>query len=475
MWRVCEDMSIKTSIALTNESFKEIKHMAGKSSTAPLDIVSGLIEKAKAYGADAADALIYNATGFDVSVRMGEVEEVERAEGRDLGLRVFVGNRPAVVSSNDWSPDVLDQLVERAVAMAKMAPEDPYAGLADSDLLATQFADFDMDDGVEETADALTNRAREAEDAARSISGITNSEGGAAGFGQSEVVLATSNGFVGQYSARSHNLSVSVLAGSGQGMERDYDYDSKRHLSDLRGAADVGKSAGERTIRRLNPQKPKTQAVPVVFDERASRTMIGHMLGAINGVSITRGTSFLKDAMGTQIFASGISIREDPHRMRGSSSKPFDGEGVSTHAKTLIDQGVLQTWILDCGTAKQLGLKTTGNAARGTSGGPSPSATNTYMAAGDISKADLLGGIKDGLYVTELIGMGVNGVTGDYSRGASGFWIKDGELTHAVSEITIASNLKDMFLNMTAADDLEFRYGTDAPTLMIEGMTLAGS
>jgi PmbA protein len=289
------------------------------------------------------------------------------------------------------------------------------------------------------------------------------------------VTLATSEGFLGGYAGTSRSLSVSVIAGEGTQMERDYAYATARHRDDLEKAEDIGRRAAERALKRLNPRKVGTQSLPVVFDPRVGPSLVGHFAGAISGTSIARGVSFLKDRMGQKVFAEGVSIIDDPHRLRGLRSKPFDGEGVANRRQTLIDNGVLTTWLLDSASARQLGLQTTGHASRGTGGPPGPSATNLYMAAGHVSPEDLLAGVKSGLYVTELIGQGVNSVTGDYSRGASGFWIENGELAYPVSEITIAGNLKDMYLNLTPANDLTFRYGTDTPTLRLEGMTIAGA
>jgi len=306
------------------------------------------------------------------------------------------------------------------------------------------------------------------------VPGVTNSEGASASWSSSEIALVTSTGFAQTRRASRHSIGVSVLAGTGTAMERDYDYDTKVYAADLADAEAIGRSAGEKTVRRLNPQKVKTQQAPVIFDPRVANTIPGHMSSAINGSSVARGTTFLKDAMGTQIFAAGVTIVDDPHRRRGLRSKPFDGEGVATRRMNVVEDGRLTTWILDCRSARQLKLVTTGHATRGTSSPPSPGASNLYMEAGSVSPRDLIGGIKQGLYVTELIGMGVNGVTGDYSRGCSGFWIEDGELTFPVSELTIAGNLKDMFKAVTPADDLEFKYGTNAPTLRIDGMTVAG-
>jgi PmbA protein len=439
------------------------------------DILDSLIRAARTAGADAADALIVGSVSAAVSYRLGKLEDVERSESSDLGLRVFVGERVAFVSSTDLSPRALDELPERAVAMAKLAPEDKYAGLAPADRLARSFPALDIEDALEPPPDLLIDRARAVEGAAMAVPGITNSEGGRAGFGRSAIALATTEGFFGSYAGTSHGVSVSVLAGEGTAMEQGDDYASARHTGDLESAEDVGRRAGQRAISRLNPRKVKTQDVPVVYDPRVSAGLIGHFAGAISGASIARGVSFLKDRMGQQIFAPGITIIDDPHRLRGLRSKPFDGEGVRNKRTALVERGVLQGWILDCASAKQLGLATTGHAARGTGGPPSPSTTNLYMEPGTIASDMIIDSISRGFYVTELMGMGVNGVTGDYSRGASGFWIENGAIAYPVAEVTVAGNLKDMFLHMTPANDLVFRYGTNAPTILIEGMTVAGA
>ncbi|HEY5338991.1 MAG TPA: metallopeptidase TldD-related protein, partial [Rhizomicrobium sp.] len=433
------------------------------------DILDSLIRSARRAGADAADALLVESVSAGVSYRLGKLEDVERSESSDLGLRVFVGARVAFVSSTDFSADRLAELPERAVAMARLAPEDKYAGLAPRELLATEFPSLDLEDPNEPSTETLIERARAIEGAAMAVPGITNSEGGGASFSRSAIALATSEGFRGAYAGTSHSIGVAVLGGEGAGMERDYDEASARHASDLKDASAVGKSAGERTMARLNPRQVKSQKVPVVYDPRASSGLVGHFAGAISGASIARGVSFLKDKMGEMIFASSINIIDDPHRMRGPRSKPFDGEGVRNARKALIANGVLKTWLLDTASARQLGLTTNGHAARGTGGPPSPSTTNLYMEAGPLSRDELIADIKDGFYVTELMGMGVSGVTGDYSRGAAGFWIENGKITYPVSGVTIASNLKDMFLNMTPANDLEFRHGTNAPTIRVEG------
>ena len=440
-----------------------------------LNVLQDLIKRAQAQGADAADAVFAQGTSLSLSWRKGEVEQLERSEGQDLGLRVFVGKSQAIVSSSDIGKTALDELVERAVAMAKMVPEDPYAGLADPDQLATEFLDFDMFDPSQPSAEELTESARLAEEAGLEVSGVSNSEGASAGFSQSSIAFAASNGFAHTYQRSRHSLSASMLAGEGTKMERDYDYTGAVWAEDLQDAATIGRSAGERAVRRLNPKKAKTQQVPVVFDHRAARSLVGHLSSAINGSSIARGTSFLKDKMGADIFAPSITIVDDPHRMRGLRSAAFDDEGLPTQRRNIIDQGKLTTWLLDLRSARQLGLHSTGHAGRGVSSPPSPGASNLYLQAGELSVADLIKDIKAGFLVTELIGMGVSTVTGDYSRGASGFWIEDGEIAHAVSEVTVAGHLKDMFLSMTPANDLKFLYGVDAPTVRIEGMTLAGA
>lgn len=441
----------------------------------PQGILDDLIRAACAAGADAADALFVQSLSASVSWRLGKLEDVERAESWDLGLRVFVGRQVAFVSSTDLSPRALAELPGRAVAMARLAPEDKFAALAPRDWLATAFPDLDIDDTDEPSTDLLRARARDVEDAALAVPGITNSEGGGASFARSQIALATSEGFFGRYASTHHGIGVAVLAGEGMDMERDYESTSARHASDLEPAAVVGRRAGERTVARLHPRKAKSQAVPVVYDPRVASGLLGHFAGAISGASIARGVSFLKDRMDASVFAPGIHIIDDPHRPRGLRSKPFDGEGVKNRRMALVEDGVLKTWLLDCASAKQLGLASTGHAARGTGGPPSPSTTNLYMQPGSQMPDQLIADIAQGLYVTELMGMGVNGVTGDYSRGAAGFWIENGKRAWPVSGVTIAGNLKDMFLHLTPANDLEFRYGTNAPTLRVEGMTVAGA
>jgi len=440
----------------------------------PREILDRLLRDARRAGADAADAIFVASVAASVSYRLGRLEELERAESWDLGLRVFIGERVAFVSSTDLAADTLAELPVRAVAMARLAPEDRFAGLAPADRLASSWPDLELEDVEEPPAEILIERARAVEGAAMAVDGITNSEGGGASFGRSEVALATSQGFFGRYAGTSHSVGVAVVAGEGTAMERDYDSASARHAKDLESAEAVGRRAGERTMARLNPHRAKSQAVPVVFEPRVASGLVGHLAGAISGASIARGVSFLKDEMNKPVFAPEIAIVDDPHRPRGLRSKPFDGEGVRNQRMSLVENGVLKTWTLDCASAKQLGLETTGHAARGTGGPPSPSTTNLYMEAGAVSPDGLIADIAQGFYVTELIGMGVNMVTGDYSRGASGFWIENGKIAYPVAGVTIAGNLKSMFRQLTPASDLVFRYGTNAPTLRVEGMTVAG-
>ncbi|MBT4006686.1 MAG: TldD/PmbA family protein [Rhodospirillales bacterium] len=439
------------------------------------NLLNDLIDRAKKLGADAADAVLFDSIALEHTHRLGRTEGITRAESSDLGLRVLVGERQAMAASTDLSPDALDQLAAQAVAMAKNALDDPWCGLADPGALAKDIPDLDTLDAEEPTPEILQQRAACAEDAARAIKGVTNSEGAEAGWSRTNVALSASNGFSGAYAVTGHSVAVSVLAGEGTDMQRDYDYDQACFGADLRDGAAIGKRAGERAVARLNPRKMATAEVPVIFDNRVSGSLLRAFAGAISGPSVARGTSFLKDKLNEKIFSDGINIIDDPRRKRGHRSKPFDGEGVGTTRQAWVNDGVLESWIMDCASARQLGLTTTGNAARGTSSPPSPSPTNLYMEAGETDVAALIADIEQGFLVTELMGMGVNGVTGDYSQGAAGCWIENGEIAFPVSELTVAANLKDMFLAMTPANDLVFRTGTDAPSLRIEGMCVAGA
>jgi PmbA protein len=434
------------------------------------DRAADLVARALAAGADAADAVYSGDASTQVRMRLGVLEDVERSEGEDMALRVFVGKRTASASTSDLSGEALNALAQRVVAMAREAPEDAYAGLAPEDrLMRGMMPALDLDDDEDVHPQALKDRAVAAENAALAVNGVTNSEGAGASAGRAVFALATSHGFVGGYSGSSHGLSASVLAGSGGDMQRDYAYSSVRHLSDLEAAEAIGMLAGQRAVARMSPVKLKSGAIPVIFDPRVSNSLLGHLIGAITGSAIARKTSFLLDALGEAIFGPNIAIIDEPHRMRGLRSRPFDAEGLPTAATRIIDSGVLTTWLIDSTAGRQLGLVPTGHATRG---GAGPS--NLHMAAGTISPAHLMADIAHGFYVTELIGMGVNGLTGDYSRGASGFEIVDGAIAGPVSEVTIAGNLKDMFAALIPASDLEFRYATNAPTIRVDGMMLAG-
>jgi PmbA protein len=438
------------------------------------DIAERLVAAARAAGADAADAVAVRSVSQSIEVRDGHVEESERAEGNDVGLRAFVGRRQAVVSTNDLAPSGIATLAERAVAMARVAPEDRFAGLAEPAQLVRDIPDLDLVDPDLPTVGTLEARAREAEAAGLAIKGVTKSGGASASAGIGGMVLVTSGGFSGAYLGSRHGISMMAIAGDGTGMERDYDFSSALHAADLDGAVEVGRKAGERAVERLNPRKATTKRVPVVFDPRVSGSLVGHLASAVNGSAIARKTSFLKDKLGAQIFAKGIRIVDDPLRPRGLRSRPFDGEGVAGRRLAVVEDGVLATWLLDCATARELGLATTGHAQRGVSAAPSPGSTNLYLEPGEKAPEDLIADIDEGLYVTDLIGMGVNTVTGDYSRGAAGFWIDKGRRTYPVSEVTVAGHLLEMFRTLTAANDLTFRYGTNAPTLRVEGLTVAG-
>jgi PmbA protein len=442
--------------------------------TALTDRAERLVKAALSRGADAADAVALRGISLAIEVRDGAVEESERAEGDDLGLRVLVGRRQAVVSTNDMASDGSAALAERAVAMARAAPEDKFAGLADAALLAHDFPDLDLLDHELPTISELEAMARAAEAAGLGVKGVAKSGGASASAGIGGMVLVTSHGFRGAYLSSRHGVSMTAIAGEGTGMERDYDYSSVLHAADLESPEKIGRTAGERAVERINPRKVTTRKVPVVFDPRVSGSLVSHLANAANGASVARKTSFLRDKMGAKLFADGIRIIDDPRRLRGLRSHPFDGEGVAGRKLALVDDGVLRSWILDCATARELGLATTGHAQRGVSSVPSPGASNLHLEAGTLSHEALIADIKDGFYVTDLIGMGVNMVTGDYSRGASGFWIENGKRSYAVSEVTIAGHLLDIFRTLTPANDLEFRYGTNAPTVRLEGLTVAG-
>ena len=436
---------------------------------------AALVERARKAGADAADAVYLADSSESVSIRLGNLEDVERSESEHIGLRVFAGRRSASIGSSDLGDAALEELATRAVAMARSAPEDPYAGLAPQELLFTgPFPQLDLEDPAEPSPQALRAIAEEAEDAARAVPGVTNSEGGGASAGRGLFALATSHGFAGAYATTSHGISASVVAGEGSGMQRDYGWRSAHHGADLPTPAEIGKLAGDRAVARLNPGRLKSGSMPVVFDPRVGGTLIGHLLGAMAGSSIARRSSFLLDKLDERLFDPAILISDDPLRPRGLRSRPFDGEGLPTAPRDLVRDGKVTGWLMESASARQLGLAPTGHASRGGSGAPGVSAGNVHLAAGPLSPAELMADIADGVYITELIGHGVNGVTGDYSRGASGFRIIGGELAGPVAEFTVAGNLIDMFKALTPADDLEWHRSANVPTIRIDGMTIAG-
>eukprot|EP00913_Durusdinium_trenchii_P026906 g25241.t1 len=437
-----------------------------------LSRASELIDLARAAGADKADAVVVRSRSRSVSVRLGKVEGTESSESDDFSLRVFIGNRVASVSANPGFD--MRTLAERAVSMARVSPEDPFACLADEADLASTYPDLDLFDPTEVSTDQLREAALKMESAALAVEGVSNSSGAGASAGMGGLVLVTSHGFSGSYMASRFGRSVSVIAGEGTKMERDYDFDSRLYAADLDDAETIGRRAGERVVRRINPRQVETASnITVVLDPRLARGFVGHIASAINGAAVARKTSFLRDRMGQQVLKAGLSITDDPLVVRGASSRPFDGEGVSGERLTMIEDGVLKHWFLSTSTGRELGLPTNGRGVRG-GNSVSPASTNLALEPGELSPEDLIASVGTGLYVTELIGQGVNMVTGEYSRGASGFWIENGKLSYPVSEVTIASNLKDMFMRITPANDIDRKFGVASPTLAIEGMTMAG-
>jgi PmbA protein len=439
------------------------------------NLMDMLLDRARAAGADAADGMVLGGHSHGVTVRLGEVEAIERSEDHDIGLRVFVGGRNASISTSRLDEDSITALAERAVAMARLAPEDPYAMLATADQIAKDIPRLDMHDSAAPSTDDLKDRALKAEDAARAVKGVTNSEGGDASHGVVDIMLATSNGFSGRYQRSSFGISAMVLSEKDGAMESDYDYTAAVYDEDLKDPAEVGRNAGERVMKRLGATQPKTGNFPVIYDNRVSSSIAGHIASAINGAAVARGTSFLKDKMGEAIAASQITMIDDPLKERGMGSSPFDGEGLARQRRMMVENGVLKGWFLDLASAKQLGLEPTGNAGRGIGSPASPGTSNWIMNPGNISRDNLIAGVEEGFLVTELIGSSVSMITGDYSRGASGFWIKGGKISHPVTEATIAGNLKDMLMNITPADDPDLSKSTPTPSLRIDGMTVAGA
>ena len=439
-----------------------------------LDRLSDLVGRTKRAGADAVDAVLIESRGLEVAVRKGNRETLERSDSMNLGVRVFVGDRSASVATEDFRDQTLNDLAERVVAMAKVAPPDHDSRLANVEELAREFPELDLIDGTEPTPEKLLEMAEVAEASALEIKGVDNSEGGGASWGKSGIALVTSNGFASSYARSSFSLSASVIAKKGDSMERDYDWTAATHLSDLRSAQEVGRTAGERAVRRLGARRVKSQMAPVIFEQRLAGGLISSFAAAINGASIARGVSYLKDSMEQQVFSDCVTIIDNPLIPRGMASKPFDGEGLAAKELSLVVDGKLQAWTLDLRSAKKLGMNSNGRASRGVGSNPSPSATNMDLQAGLASPEVLIGEVESGLFVTELIGHGGDLATGDYSRGASGYWIEKGEITYPVNELTIAGNLKDMFRSLTPGSDLMRRGSINAPTVRIDGLTIAG-
>jgi PmbA protein len=447
--------------------------------TQPLqDLSHALLDAALKAGADAADAIAVEGSSVSIEVHGGALEHAERSEGTDLGLRVLIGKRQAIVSSSDNRPETMRAMAERAVAMAREAPEDPFIGLADPDQL-TRVRDASAlqleDTSAEPSPDDLKSDALAAEAAAMAVPGVSQVQAASAGYGAHGVHIAASNGFSGGYRRTSRSLSCVAIAGTGTGMERDYDGDSRIFQADLRSAQEIGQRAGERAVASLNAAKPQTGSFPVLFDERISSSLIGHLLSAANGVSIARGSSWLLGSMGEQVLPETLSVTEDPLRPRVGGSRPFDAEGLATQRRRIVENGILTGWTLDLATARKLGMQSTGNAARGAGSPPSPSNWNIELTQGSQTREDLLRDMGTGLLVTSMIGSTINPNTGDYSRGASGFWVENGEITGPVNECTIAGNLRDMLKRIIPANDARPWLSNVVPSLLIEGMTLAGN
>lgn len=441
------------------------------------DLSDQILQAARRAGADAADAIAVDGTSLSITVREGALEQAERSEGIDIGLRVFVGQRQACVSSSDTKPETLIQMAARAVAMAKEAPEDPHAGLAEPSQLATNIATegLELFDPSDEPDPAMLQEdAMRAEAAALRNKGVSQVQSASAGYGRRRIHLAATNGFSAGYARSDRGLSCVAISGTGAGMERDYDYDSRVFQADLRDAEEIGRIAAERAVERAGAKRPKTGAFPVLFDERVASTLIGSLLQATNGMMIARGSSWLRDALGAQVLPKGLSVIEDPHRTRVTGSRLFDAEGLPTAQRAIVDDGVLTGWTLDLATGRKLGMESTANAARGTGSPPQPSLTNVALTQGDRSRDDLIKEMGTGLLVTSMIGSTINPNTGDYSRGAAGFWIENGEITYPVNECTVAGNLRDMLKTIVPANDARMYLSRVVPSLVVEGLTLAG-
>ncbi len=440
------------------------------------DLADALLSAARKAGAEAADVLVVDGTSVSIDVREGALEEATRSEGVDLGLRVLMGKRQSCVSASDTHPETLREMAERAVAMARIAPEDADVGLADPDQLVTVIPDLDLADATAEPdPEALQADALAAEAAAARVAGVTQVQSASAAYGARRLHLAATNGFSQGYARTDRTISCVAISGEGTGMERDYDYDSRVYQSDLRDAAEIGRIAGDRAVERHGARKPATGTYPVLFDERVASSLVGHLVAAVNGTMIARGSSWLRDALGAQVLPEGLSLIEDPHRPRIPGSRPFDAEGLPTARRAIVDDGRLTGWTLDLATARKLGMQSTASASRGTGAPPSPGVSNLALTQSDRTRADLIADMGTGLIVTSMIGSTINPNTGDYSRGASGLWVENGEIAYPVNECTIAGNLREMLLRIQPANDARGHLSRVVPSILIDGMTLAGS
>ena len=440
------------------------------------ELTQSLIAAAQRYGADAADAVAATSQSLSIEVRSGNLEQAERSESTEVGLRVMLGQKQATVSGSNLRAEGLDLMAERAVQMAQLAPDDPYIGLAAPEQLSDiQTAEgLDLDDPFEPAPTALEEAALAAEAAALAVDGVDQVSSAGAGFARSHFHMAATNGFEGGYARSSHSLSCVAISGTGLEMERDYYFDSRVYFEDMLSAAEIGRRAGERAAERVGPRKAKTGAYPVLYDERVASGLIGHLMSAINGAAIARGASFLKDALGEQVLPTALSITETPRRARTGGSRPFDGEGLPVSDRIWVENGVLTGWVLDLATGRKLGMPSTGSASRGVGGSPSPSTSNLALTQGDTSRAELIRDMGEGLLITSLIGASINPNTGDYSRGALGYWIENGEIAYPVNECTVAGNLRDMLKSLTPANDARPHLSTVVPSLLVEVLTIAG-
>lgn len=440
-----------------------------------IEIINKVIKQAMAKGADNVEVIILENSSLSASVRMGNVESIENSESSALGLRFIKGYKSSILSTNDLNEESVSKLVEKASYMTDITPQDEYLTVAEAQDYAQEIPNLDLYDSEVPHIKTLIDKAVEAEDIALSFNKITNSNGSEASNSRTNVVFATSQGFCNSYRNSNSGLSVSVVAQDGDAMETDYDYSSVRHYNDLMSAKMIGRNAAQKAINKLHSRQVISSKLPVIFDAKIANSLLSSFASAVNGSAIARNTSFLRDKLHQSIFKQGINIYDNPLINRGLGSKPFDGEGVACQKLNLVENGILNSWIMDLRSAKQLGFSTTASASRSLTSPPSPAISNLYMEAGKISRQDLIKSVNKGIYITDLFGMGVNIITGDYSQGAFGFMIENGEITYPISEFTIASNLKDIFMNIIPANDLEFHYRINSPTLLIENMTIAGA